>query len=45
MTYKAENTLSSEEDAAAFSSTLSKSQMHLYISYGKLGIAKVKLKN
>lgn len=44
ITYKVENTLSSEGNTAAYSSTLSASQMHLYISYGKLGIAKVKLK-
>lgn len=44
MSYKIDDKLSSEEDAAAYSSTLSTSQRHLYISYGKLGIAKVKLK-
>ena len=45
VTYRTDNSLSLEEDAAAFSSTLNPSQTHLYISYGKLGIAKVKLKN
>ena len=45
MTYKIEDKFSSEENAAAHSSTLSASQRHLYISYGKLGIAKVKLEN
>ncbi len=44
-TYKVQTRSSSDEEPAALSSTLSTSQMHLYISYGKLGVAKVKLKN
>ena len=45
MTYKVESDSSSQEEISAFSSTLNATQTHLYISYGKLGIAKVKLKN
>ncbi len=45
MTYKVDDTLSSQENTMAFSSTLDPSQTDLYISYGKLGLAKVKLKN
>ena len=45
VTYKIEDDSSSQENVSAFSSTLNAAQTHLYISYGKFGVAKVKLKN
>lgn len=44
VSYRLENRTDSHEEPSAFSSTLSPSQTHLYISYGKAGIAKVELK-
>ena len=43
VSYKVEKG-ASEEEFSAYSSTLNAAQDHLYISYGKLGIAKVNLK-
>jgi len=43
VTYRLEGRPNAEEEPAAFSSTLSRSQKHLYISYGEAGIAKVAL--